>query len=112
MFIVKDVPGFAVTLKTTAKRLYFPAMLALFTGMRRGEILALRRGRVDLDRKTISVQELLEQTERHALQFKQPKSKAGRWEITLPDILVDVLRDCRKAQLELRMKLGGAQAAG
>jgi hypothetical protein len=33
--------------------------------------------------------------------FKPPKSKAGRREVTLPDILVDTLRDHRKAQLEL-----------
>src|SRR5262249_5358663 len=40
------------------------------------------------------------------IRFKAPKSKAGRRDITLPEILVDALREHRKAQLELRMKLG------
>ena len=37
------------------------------------------------------------------------RSKAGRRDITLPDILVDVLRDYRKAQLELRLRLGAGK---
>jgi hypothetical protein len=41
--------------------------------------------------------------------FKPPKSEAGRRDITLPDILVDVLRDYRKAQLELRVRLGAGK---
>jgi Domain of unknown function (DUF4331)/Phage integrase family len=41
--------------------------------------------------------------------FKQPKSKAGRREITLPDILVDTLRDYRRELLELRLKLGAGK---
>ncbi|MGB6808855.1 MAG: site-specific integrase, partial [Pseudolabrys sp.] len=45
----------------------------------------------------------------HGIRVKQPKSKAGRRDVTLPDILVDVLRDYRKAQLELRIKLGAGR---
>jgi integrase len=43
--------------------------------------------------------------------FKAPKSKAGRRDITLPDILVSALRDYRKTQLELRLKLGVGKLA-
>lgn len=81
-------------------------MVSLFTGMRRGEVLALRWGRVDLDKNVIQVREALEHTKAHGIRFKPPKSKAGRRDVTMPDILVDVLREHRKAQLELRMKLG------
>ena len=59
--------------------------------------------------KQNGVQEALEFTKAHGIRFKQPKSKAGRRDVTLPDILVDVLRDYRKAQLELRMKLGAGR---
>ena len=81
-------------------------MVSLFTGMRLGEVLALRWSRVDLDKKVIQVREALEETEQHGIRFKAPKSKAGRRDVTLPDILVSALRDHRKAQFELRMKLG------
>ena len=38
-----------------------------------------------------------------------PKTKAGRRDITLPDVLVETLRKFRKEQLELRMKLGAGK---
>ena len=60
---------------------------------------------MDLDKKVIQVREALEQTKQHGIRFKAPKSKAGRRDVTLPDILVDALREHRKAQLELRMRL-------
>jgi integrase len=82
------------------------ATVSLFTGMRLGEVLALRWSRVDLDKKVIQVREALEETDAHGIRFKAPKSKAGRRDITLPDILVNALREHRKAQLELRMRLG------
>jgi integrase len=104
LVIVRDLPAFLAKLE--GSRLHVPAMVALFTGMRLGEVLALRWNRVDLDAKVIQVREALEQTKAHGTRFKGPKSKAGRRDITLPDILVDVLRAHRKATLELRMQLG------
>jgi integrase len=84
-------------------------MVALFTGMRLGEVLALRWNRVDLDVKVIQVREALESTKAHGIRFKSAKTRAGRRDITLPDILVDALRKHRKAMLELRMQLGAGQ---
>ena len=104
MVIVRDVPALVERLK--GHRLEMLVMVALFTGMRLGEVLALRWSRVDLDKKVIQVREAIEETEAHGVRFKAPKSKAGRRDITLPDILVEALRDHRKAQLELRFRLG------
>jgi integrase len=105
--IIKDVPAFIEQLK--GSRLNVPAMVALFTGMRRGEVLALRWGRIDLDRKVIQVREAIEHTKAQGVRFKAPKSKAGRRDITLPDILADLLRDYRRTQLEFRFKLGAGK---
>ena len=88
MVIVKDVPAFIENL-VRGHRLFVPAMISLFTGMRLGEVLALRWSRVDLDRKVIQVREALEETKAHGIRFKAPKTKAGRRDITLPDLLVD-----------------------
>ena len=52
---------------------------------------------------------LLEQTKKHGIRFKVPKSRAGRRDLTLPDALVDALREFRREQLELRLKLGAGK---
>jgi integrase len=80
-------------------------MVSLFTGMRMGEILALRWSCIDLDRGVIAVRESIENTAA-GTRFKAPKTKAGRRDITLPDILIGVLREHRREQLELRMRVG------
>lgn len=107
MVIVQDVPALVEKLRDW--RLGTVAMVSLFTGMRLGEVLALRWSRVDLDRKIIRVREALEQTKAHGIRFKPPKSKAGRREITLPDALVEALRAHRTAALELRLQLGAGR---
>jgi integrase len=82
-----------------------PAITALFTGMRRGELLALRWSNVDLTGKAIKVRESLEAT-KAGLRFKPPKSKAGIRDITLPTIVVETLQAHRKRLLERRLALG------
>jgi len=86
--------------------LYIPVLLAVTTGMRRGEILALRWGDVDLERATLSVTQTLEKTRQGGLQFKQPKTKRSRRSISLPSMLVDALRKHRADQAELHLSLG------
>jgi integrase len=107
MVIVQDVP--ALVDKLDGFRLRVPAMVALFTGLRLGEILALRWNRVDVDAKVIQVRETLEQTRAYGIRFKSAKTRAGRRDITLPDILIEALREHRKRQLELRMQLGAGR---
>jgi integrase len=107
MSIVQDVPSLVEKLRSF--RLGVPALVALFTGARLGEVLALRWSSVDLDRAVISVKEALEQTKAHGIRVKAPKSRAGRRDITLPDVLVETLRAHRRAQLELRMQLGAGK---
>jgi len=78
----------------------------LLCGLRRGEILALRWSNVDLDRKVLRVRQSLEDTRSGGVRFKEPKSKAGRRDITMPDVVIDTLRDHRRSLLELRVRLG------
>jgi integrase len=82
-----------------------PILLALFTGMREGEILGLHWGNVDLDHKIVKVRVSLEET-KSGLRFKAPKSKAGRRDISLPMIVVESLREHRRQLLERRLLLG------
>jgi integrase len=91
--------------KLRGRAMYARGITALFTGLRRGEILAPRWHHIDLDAKVMRVREALEET-KGRLVVKAPKTKAGRRDVTLPDIVVDALREHRRQQLELRMARG------
>lgn len=86
--------------------MYPIVIVALFTGMRRGELLALKWHRVDLDSKHITVCEAVEETQRGGIRFKTPKTDSGTRDVSLPEIVVETLRDHRRQQLELRVRLG------
>jgi integrase len=73
--------------------------------MRRGELLGLQWGDVDLDRGTLRVERSVEET-KAGLRVKEPKTKRSRRNIGLPQDAVAMLRNHRVAQLELRLKLG------
>jgi integrase len=82
------------------------AVVALATGLRRGELLALRWQDLDLDGGTLRV----EQTQRGGLVFKAPKTRHGRRTVTLPVSTVALLRDHWKEQQEQRLALGLGKA--
>lgn len=92
--------------KVKGTPLYIPVILAVTTGMRRGEVLGLRWCDVDLDRGALSVTQTLEKTREAGLRFKQPKTRKSRRTISLPSITVDALRRHRAAQAELYLRLG------
>jgi len=98
--------------KLGGRPIYPQAVISIFAGLRRGEILSLRWRHIDFDRKILQVREALEETRGHGVRFKAPKSKAGKRDVTLPDIAVETLREHRHAQLELRMRVGLGKLSG
>src|SRR2546427_1146270 len=88
---------------------YSPTLIAIATGMRRGEILALRWKNVDLDRGLVRVVESLEQT-KAGIRFKAPKTERSR-AITLPAFAIAELRRWKRSQAEALLTLGIRQSA-
>jgi integrase len=89
-------------------RIYWPVLLALSTGMRRGEVFALRWKNVDLERGSLRVTESLEQT-KSGIRFKAPKTDRTR-SITLPSFAIDELRRLKRQQAEELLTLGIRQS--
>jgi integrase len=83
--ILKPADVQAVLSKLKGRSIYALVVTALGTGMRRGELLALRWQDVDLDRALARVERSLEQT-KAGLRFKAPKTKHGRRCIALPRV--------------------------
>jgi integrase len=65
---------------------------AAFTGLRWGEVLALRRIDVDLDVGTVRVHRSIAQLGGGRLVSGPPKSRAGVRTVTLPQVLIEELR--------------------
>lgn len=81
--------------------------LAIYTGMRKGEILALHWEDIDLDGMTLRVRYSLTFVKGEAL-FQQPKTERGRRSIALPESLVLSLRRHKALQARERLQMGSA----
>lgn len=81
-------------------------VLAITTGLRRGELLGLRWDDADLERGTLRVgRALVREGGRHTL--GETKTKRGRRRVNLTPRTVAALKAHRKRQLEERVKLAG-----
>jgi len=97
----------AILLKAARPSHFYPAiLLAATTGLRRGEVLALRWSDVDLDGASLAVNLSLEETRKDGIRTKAPKTAKSRRTISLPAITVEELRRHKAQQGEERLKLG------
>jgi integrase len=72
---------------------------SLGTGLRRGELLALRWGDVDLKSGLLTVHRAIDRSDSRT-RFKDPKTKRSRRTISLPRFVVDRLRRHRVQQAQ------------
>lgn len=84
-------------------------LLAVSTGMRQGELLALRWTNVDLERGTLQVRGTMQPTP-DGLRISQPKTKASKRRLQLAPLATDALRKHKSEQNGERLKLGPAWA--
>ena len=98
----------AVLAAMAGSPIYVHVVTLLATGMRRGELAGLQWSDIDLDAGRLRVERSIEKT-RAGLRVKSPKTRHGRRLIALPASAVAVLREHRKAQLELRLALGAGR---
>lgn len=85
--------------------LFAPVLLALTTGARRGEILALRWQDVDLENAVLTVARSLQCVTGQPLIFKEPKNGKPR-RITMPAMLVAELTRHKAEQAAHRLRVG------
>ncbi len=86
---------------------YYPLFyLALFTAMRRSELLALRWSDVDLVLGQVSISKSLHRLRDGSFALTQPKTAKGQRSIALPPSASLVLREHRERQLQTRLALG------
>jgi len=85
---------------------YIAFVLAIYTGMRRGEILGLRWKDVDFEQSRISVQQTLYRPANSGIIFQEPKTKSAKRRIAIPQFVVKELKSHRAKQNALRIQYG------
>ncbi len=82
------------------------AVVAFGCGLRRGEVLGLRRKDIDLAGARLHVRGQLVEYHDGTNEWKAPKTDAGARTVSLPPDVVNVLRDVLREALEARMRSG------
>lgn len=84
------------------------ARVAVMTGLRRGELLGLRWGDIDLEAGQAAIQQTAQRITRQGVVFRQPKTRLSRRAIALSPATLQLLRRHRREQLEARLAAGSA----
>ena len=90
---------------TSKERLHALYVLAVYLGLRRGELLGLRWADVDLDQGSLRVRNTLQRVD-GGLQFLPPKTRNSRRTVPLPPACLDALRQHRVRQGRERLSSG------
>ena len=93
--------------QTANDRLHALWVLAITTGMRRGELAGLRWIDVNLDFGVIALRNTRVAVQ-HAVHEYEPKSRTSRRSVAIDSLVVTVLRSHRRRQLEERLAWGAA----
>jgi integrase len=91
-------------------RLEVPVAVVAVTGLRRGEVLALRWSNIDFEKRALYVEESLEQTREHGVRVKGPKSRSSRRFVPLAPEAVKLLRRHKADQDKVRDRATGVYA--
>lgn len=80
---------------------------AIYTGMRRGEIIALRWQDVDLEKGVAQIRRSMLRLPDQGYVFREPKTKRARRQIALPQSVVEIFKSIKKRQAKNRLQSGG-----
>lgn len=102
---VEEMDRFLSVTKLLDLRLYTVVSVALKTGIRRGEALALHWKDIDFENKEVSIERSLVY-DKKGFRFSTPKSEASIRKITIGDSLISDLKKWKARQNEIKLVLG------
>lgn len=82
--------------------------LALFTGMRRGEIVGLKWSDINFDKQCLSVKRSIYKPKGQKSEEKEPKSHASIRTLSIPNRLCETLQEYKNHQNSYALSLNGA----
>ena len=98
VYTIEEVGEILKALETEPINIKTLVEIAIFTGMRRGEIVGLKWGDIDFENQKIHVKRSIYKTKEGKAQEKDPKSKYGIRTISIPEHLCKTLVAYRAQQ--------------
>lgn len=92
-------------IRNTPHRAQLPAMIMLYCGLRRGEVLALRWSDIDFEKKILHVRRSIEMVNGQPFEKIGGKSDAATRDVTIPNILIEFLEKERNSILKKTKEL-------
>jgi len=102
----EDFQKLLVALNNESPKYQAICMLAILTGCRRGEILALKWSDIDPENKVMHVRRSVQYLKEKGVFIKEPKTKSSIRVISLPELAFTYLDKYKAYQNEQRLKMG------
>ncbi|MBN6187620.1 site-specific integrase [Aneurinibacillus sp. BA2021] len=106
IWTLEQAQQFLAFAKEKGTRRYIVYLLAIYTGMRRGEIFGLRWKDIDLESKKISINQTLSWVSGQGLIFQEAKTKRSHRSISISDSVVQELKNHKLQQRKEKLQIG------
>ena len=104
VWTVEETKKFLKTIEGTKYEAFY--ITAIFTGMRRGELLGLKWSDIDFEKRKINIQRNLARISGEGLILKGLKTQHSYRQISISPYVVDILHKHQKSQEQLKKHLG------
>ena len=105
VFTIEETNAILAAAKTEPINIRLLIELALFTGMRRGEIVGLKWSDINFDKQCLSVKRSIYKPRGEKSIEKEPKSHSSIRTIAIPNRLCETLKDYKESQEEYSLSL-------
>ena len=105
VFTIEETKAILDAAKTEPINIRLLIELALFTGMRRGEIVGLKWSDINFDKQCLSVKRSIYKPKGEKSIEKEPKSQSSFRTIAIPNQLCETLKEYKKSQEQYSLSL-------
>ena len=105
VFTIEEAKAILAAAKTEPINIRLLIELALFTGMRRGEIVGLKWSDINFDKQCLSVKRSIYKPKGEKSIEKEPKSHSSFRTIAIPNQLCETLKEYKKSQEQYSLSL-------
>ena len=105
VFTIEEAKAILAAAKTEPINIRLLIELALFTGMRRGEIVGLKWSDINFDKQCLSVRRSIYKPKGEKSIEKEPKSHSSFRTIAIPNCLCETLEEYKKSQEQYSLSL-------